>query len=268
MKIQLKKMKTQLKNGIAKYYLDNLCINDFIGKKVSLNFSNEINCLSCNKKIKKTYSQGYCFQCMRSLPECDICIVKPELCHYTQGTCRDSSWGEKNCLQGHIVYLSNTGAVKVGITREKNIPSRWIDQGATQALPIFWVKNRLLSGLVETIFKKHIADKTNWRKMLQGIPTNENLKEKFATLFELVKENIANLKKVHGDDAIKILDNDATNIEFSILEYPTKITSLNFDKNPNINGKLLGIKAQYLIFDTGVINIRKFGGYWCKIIAE
>jgi hypothetical protein len=50
-----------------------------------------------------------------------------------------------------------------------------------------------------------------------------------------------------------------------VLKYPTKVVSLNFDKTPIITGVLEGIKGQYLLLDSGVLNIRKFSSYHLTI---
>ena len=262
----LRKLRSNLESPIQ-YFLplddDEVALNKLIGKKITLEFSGEIHCQHCGKTTKKSYSQGYCFVCMRSLPQCDMCIMKPETCHFHLGTCRDSAWGEKNCFKDHTVYLANTSGVKVGITRDT--PTRWIDQGATQALPIFRVKNRLLSGLIEHEFKQHIADKTDWRKMLKGHAEDIDLKSRRDELLETNKKAIAAIIKEHGENAVESLDDDIIDLEFPVTEFPEKVKSLNFDKTPVITGVLQGIKGQYLILDTGVLNIRKFTSYLIDI---
>lgn len=267
--INLHKMKTSLDTANnARYELEGICLNDYIGQQLKLEFLDEINCVACGAKTKKSYSQGYCFMCMRRLPECDICIVKPELCHFSAGTCRDSSWGEENCMKTHIVYLANTGDIKVGITKLKNIPSRWIDQGASQAIPIFAVESRLISGLVEVAIKEHISDRTNWRKMLQGEPDNNidfvTLRDQ---LIEKSSQKITEIKTKYGQNSVEPVEAEIQNINYPILKYPTKLKSFNLDKDRLIDAKLIGIKGQYLIFDSGVINIRKFSGYKCNLSA-
>ena len=267
--LDLGKMPTELKDGIAQYYLDEdktNCLNDYLGQKIKINFKQSIHCVACGRLTKKSFNQGYCFPCVRSLAQCDTCIVKPELCHYHQGTCREPQWGEAHCLKTHFVYLANTGAVKVGITRERNIPHRWIDQGATQALPILQVNQRLISGLAETAFKAHVADKTNWREMLKGFPTELNLYEQRDMLFSQVKPALEALQQQYGANAVEaVVDQNIIQIEYPLMEYPAKIQSLNLDKTPTIQGRLLGIKGQYFILDIGVINIRKYGGYHCEV---
>jgi hypothetical protein len=255
----LQKMKTRL-NTPVEYELpigtQSLPLNSFLGAPFTLSFSGKIFCLGCGGQTKKSFNQGYCYRCFISLAACDMCIVKPELCSYFRGGCREPAWGEKNCLIPHIVYLANSSGLKVGITREVNLPHRWIDQGAIQALPIARVPNRLSSGVLEVKAKNLVADKTNWQVMLKGHNQPINFMDVRSDLLHLWGEA----------DSIEIIaDPQAIEIQYPVLEYPLKITSLNPEKAPVINGILLGIKGQYLIFDKGVINIRKFGGYEVEI---
>lgn len=250
--------------------LDELTVpmNPFIGGTVHLRHTGRIECFGCGRKIKKSYQQGYCFPCTQTLAECDTCIIKPELCHYAAGTCRQPDWGLSRCMKPHYVYLANSSGLKVGITRETQIPTRWIDQGAIQALPILKVGTRLLSGLVEVLFKKHVADKTNWRKMLKGEVEPMDLIEKRDQLFEQNQGAVAEIQAEHGVDAVTLLtDEQQVELSFPVEQHPTKIKSHNFDKTPEISGVLHGIKGQYLLLDTGVLNIRKFGGYHIEFEA-
>ncbi|WP_448548984.1 DUF2797 domain-containing protein [Thalassotalea fusca] len=236
-------------------------LNPLIGKSLTLDFHGEINCLHCQRKTKKSYSQGYCYPCMQKLAQCDMCIMKPETCHYAKGTCREPEWGEQNCMIPHFVYLSNTSGIKVGITRHTQVPTRWIDQGATQALPIFKVNTRLQSGLIEVALASHIADKTNWRAMLKGNNDDVDLKTYAAELIPQIKEALSQVISTNPANDIEQLDGDIVNIRYPVLNFPEKISSFNFDKTPQVSGTLLGIKGQYLMFDTGVINMRKFTSY-------
>lgn len=261
----LRKMTTKLAAPVN-YWLpvgeELVAMNPYIGQNFSLNFEGEINCIACGRKTNKSFNQGYCFPCMRSLAECDMCIVKPEQCHFHKGTCRDEQWALDHCMQDHIVYLANSSGVKVGITRQSQVPTRWMDQGAVAALPIFRAKNRYMSGLLEMILKQHVADKTDWRKMLKGINGEIDLAQTRDQLVAECGAELAQMKQHHGEDAFSPIDQgQVTNIEYPVQHYPEKISSLNFDKNPEVSGILQGIKGQYLIFDNGVINIRKFAGY-------
>ncbi|MDH5392651.1 MAG: DUF2797 domain-containing protein [Gammaproteobacteria bacterium] len=268
---KLRKMTTELsdtvhyrlplvqKDNVSTDYVD---MNNLIGKKITLRYENEINCISCGVKTKKSYSQGHCYMCMKTLPECDMCIMKPETCHYAEGTCRDSAWADDHCMQKHFVYLANSSGIKVGITRGTQVPTRWMDQGAVQALSIFEVQDRLMSGLLEVIIKKHVSDRTDWRKMLKGVIEEIDLVKYRDELMQACADEIQLLQQQHGEQALSALsESDLVDINYPVLEYPEKIKSFNFDKTPEITGVLKGIKGQYLILDTGVLNIRKFTGY-------
>ncbi len=226
-------------------------LNDYLGKVIVLKFCGQICCLNCHQKIKKSYSQGYCFSCSQKLARCDLCIVRPEKCHYHLGTCREPEWAANHCFIPHIVYLANTSDFKIGITRATQIPTRWIDQGASQALPILRVKNRYRSGLIEVKLKEKVNDKTNWRKMLMSEGENLDL---FAKKEQLLNE-------LQLDDDIELMVEKVTELHYPVLEYPTHVTSLNLEKTLQIEGTLLGIKGQYLLLDVGVINIRNLSGY-------
>lgn len=261
----LRKMRAHLDGQQVQYQLpigdDLIDLNALIGQTVTLTHSGNIFCSSCGKKTKKSYSQGHCFVCMKKLASCDMCIMKPETCHYEQGTCREPQWGLDNCFVPHYVYLSNTSGIKVGITRHTQLPTRWIDQGATQGLPIFKVSSRQLSGLIEVELAKLIADKTNWQKMLKGNADDIDLAKKAEDLLPQIEAKLQELSMAKGDYRIERLAPETVTIQYPIDEFPTKIKSHNFDKDPVVTGVLQGIKGQYLIFDTGVINIRKFTSY-------
>ena len=231
-------------------------------RELSLHFSGNINCIACGRSTKKSYSQGHCFPCSQRLARCDLCIVRPEKCHYAMGSCREPEWGEANCMQTHFVYLANTSGVKVGITRAGQIPTRWIDQGATQALPIFQIDTRYHAGLIEVIMKNHVADRTDWRRMLKGDEVPLDLVDRREALLADTTNELQQLADRIGAAAFtRVEGEDITEIAYPVLHYPEKVKALNLDKQAEINGRLLGIKGQYLIFDCGVLNIRKFAGY-------
>ncbi len=244
---------------------ESIALNPLIGKEISLQFHGTIACKHCGKTTKKSYSQGYCYPCMTKLAQCDMCIMKPETCHFHLGTCREPQWGESHCMVDHYVYLANSSGLKVGITRHTQLPTRWIDQGACQALPIFKVATRLQSGLVESALAEYISDKTNWRAMLKGEPAPINLKSRAEELIPEISMRLSQLRLKYGSDAIEELNENVQDIHFPVSQYLTKISSFNFDKTPLVSGVLLGIKGQYLIFDKGVINMRKFSAYQISI---
>jgi len=265
----LGKMKTTMGEPVSyELPLDELRIplNPHLGREISLSFTGTIHCVECGRKIKKTYSDGHCWNCTQALASCDLCIMKPETCHYDKGTCREPAWGEANCMTTHFVYLANSSGLKVGITRNGNIPSRWIDQGAHEGIPIFRVKTRYQSGLLETIFKQHVSDRTNWRKMLTNTREEQDLPARREQLMAACEAEIQALWERFGEDALVPLTQETvTRIEFPVLQYPTKVTSFNFTKTPLVEGVLQGVKGQYLLLSTGVLNIRKFTGFEVEV---
>jgi hypothetical protein len=268
----VRKMKTNLAEPVQyamRLAEHEIPLNQYLGRSLQLEFMGVINCIHCDRKTKKSFNQGYCYPCFRRLAQCDTCIMSPEKCHYAAGTCREPEWGETNCMIDHFVYLANTSGLKVGITRGTQVPTRWMDQGATQAVPIFRVDSRLHSGLVETVFKNHIADKTNWQAMLKGDAAACDLETERARLMAECAPEVDALRSEHGLQAItELVDHPQTLISYPVLEYPRKVSSLNLDKTATVGGVLLGIKGQYLIFDCGVINMRKYGGYQLSLSVE
>ncbi|WP_338081919.1 DUF2797 domain-containing protein [Endozoicomonas acroporae] len=254
-----------------------LPLNELLGQKLSMQYQGEIHCCHCGRKTKKSFNQGFCYPCFKKLPQCDSCIMSPEKCHYHQGTCRDPAWGETFCMTDHVVYLANSSGLKVGITRATQVPTRWIDQGATQAMPFIRVATRQQSGLLEVIFKEFINDRTNWRAMLKGPADSLDLQDTARELLDMNNSRITALQEQFGIQAIqplagvKSVDIDSSavlNIDYPVIEYPAKVTSRSFDKEPLIEGTLLGIKGQYLIFDNGVVNIRKHTAYEVSVAVN
>ena len=239
-----------------------IAMNPLLGKAIKLTFTGNIRCVHCSRTIKKSFNQGYCYPCFISLAQCDMCIMKPETCHYEAGTCREPSWGEAFCFKPHIVYLANSSGIKVGITRQTQIPTRWIDQGAVQALPIFKVQSRFMAGLIEIAIAKHVSDKTSWQQMLKNHVAPLDLADKRGELVSKCDVELTEIIKRFGLQAIEFLvDESSVDICFPVDTYPVKIKSFNLDKNPEVSGILQGVKGQYLLLDAGVINIRKFSGY-------
>ncbi|NOT85362.1 MAG: DUF2797 domain-containing protein [Methylococcaceae bacterium] len=262
----IEKMVARLTPESVEYFLplskQLIALNPLLGKNIKLLHTGVINCVHCGRKISKSFNQGYCYPCFTTLAQCDMCIMKPETCHYAKGTCREPAWGEAFCFQPHFVYLANSSGIKVGITRQTQIPTRWIDQGAVQALPILKVASRQISGLVEVEIAKHVSDKTSWQKMLKSPAEEVDLQaERDRLLLECAPE-IAEITTRFGMDALAYLPNaEVVSINFPVLNYPAKVKSFNFDAQSEVTGVLQGIKGQYLLLDTGVINMRKFTGY-------
>ena len=246
-----------------------LALNPLLGRTLRLEFLGAIHCSHCGRKTKKSYAQGYCYPCMQKLARCDSCIMSPEKCHYDAGTCREPGWGEQFCMTDHVVYLANSSGVKVGITRATQLPTRWLDQGASQALPILRVATRQQSGLVEDLLRSQVADRTNWRALLKGDAEPVDLVAVREQLFDSCGEGLAALQQRFGLQAIQPLAAaEVLEIRYPVTQYPAKVASLDLDKTPVIEGTLQGIKGQYLILDCGVINIRKYTAYQVAFAAD
>ncbi|MEP3838809.1 MAG: DUF2797 domain-containing protein [Algibacter sp.] len=258
----LTKMATEFGSPIQ-YYLvfenDFINMNQLIGKNVTIEFI-KYQCLNCGLD-KPIFRQGFDRQCFYDTARAGDWIMRPELSTAHLGIeDRDLEYEKKVQLQPHIVYLANSSNVKVGVTRKNQVPTRWIDQGAHEAIEIVEVPNRYLAGITEVALKDYVGDKTNWRKMLKNDIEDENLLE----WRERLKSHIP------GEAADYFIENNSeTNIDFPVLQYPEKPKSLNIKKELKYTGKLVGIKGQYLIFeDERVFNVRANEGLVVNITIE
>jgi hypothetical protein len=255
------KMRTELASPVN-YFLpvgeNEIFMNSLIGKEISMNFTGQINCISCGKQTKTSFGQGFCYNCLQTAPEASESVIRPELSKAHLGIARDMEWAVKHDLIDHIVYLAVSGDVKVGVTRHHQIPTRWIDQGASSAIKLALTPNRHIAGVIEVFLKKHFTDKTDWRAMLKNnIAENINLVEEKEKVYKLLPSE---LKKYFEPE------NEITEIEYPVINFPQTIKSVSFDKTSAIEGILTGIKGQYLIFqDDSVLNIRKHNGYFLQI---
>jgi hypothetical protein len=254
------KMRTDLNNPV-RYFLrlgdDEIQMNPLIGKEISFHHNGVINCINCGKRTNKSYSQGFCYNCVLTAPEADESVIRPELSRAHLGIARDLEWAMENDLIDHFVYLSVTSDLKVGVTRFHQMYTRWIDQGAVMAIKLARTPNRHIAGIIEVFLKKYVADKTSWSKMLKGdIAGTYNLVEEKERLAGFLPGELKNY-----------IDNDNTVVEinYPVSLIPDTVSQIGFDNNDTISGKLTGIKGQYLIFGNGkVFNIRKHNGYFTE----
>ncbi len=237
---------------------NDLFLNPLIGNKLRLEFNGQINCIICSRKIKKVFGQGLCYPCFINAPENAECILRPELCQAHLDKGRDPEWERINHLQAHIVYLALSGGLKVGVTRKDQIPTRWIDQGASETIIFAETPYRYLAGKIEVQLKAHVSDKTNWQRMLKNIEPDKT---------DLVFERTRLIKELSSDTKQYISSNmDIAKFNYPILNYPEKVKSIGFDKQTIVEGVLTGIRGQYLYFDNEfVINIRKHSGYLISV---
>lgn len=244
------------------YYLpigdDTIPMNGLLNQRIHLTFSGDIYCLHCGNRTKKSYGQGYCYPCFISIPETDVCILRPELCQAHLGISRDMEWSKTHCLQDHYVYLAISSGLKVGVTRASQVPTRWMDQGAHQAILLARTPNRYLAGKIEIAIKKRISDRTNWREMLRNYQD---------TSIDLLREKEITTGMIPGDyGKYRLTDNRIWEFRYPVETFPEKVRSIGFDKIPDYSGILKGVKGQYLIFDGGdVLNIRKHNGYHIEL---
>lgn len=234
-------------------------INNFIGKEITIAFTGNIFCSSCHKKITKTFNDGFCFSCFQNAPEAAECIIRPELCRAHLGEGRDVEWELANHNQVHVVYLAASDCVKVGVTRNTQIPTRWIDQGASSCIILAETPNRYEAGNLEVALKSFFTDKTNWQRML---------KNEIDESIDLENEKWSLHEQLPNDLTQYFSENDEIfNFDYPVSQFPSKVKSLSLDKTSNIVGKLVGIKGQYLIFEDGsVFNVRKHTGYEVTIL--
>lgn len=259
----LDKMPTSYVNPVQ-YFLklgnEEVDMNSLIGKQISLRYTGNIFCGICGKKTYKSFGEGLCYNCFANSPENAECILRPELCLAHEHKGRDVEWEIKHHLQPHYVYLALVNETKVGVTRETQIPTRWIDQGANKAIILAETPYRQLAGEIEVGLKEYLTDKTHWSKMLRN---------EFNADIDLLKEK-ERIEDILPEEFQQYIspNNEILELHYPVIEYPKKVTSLSFDKQAEINSKLIGIRAQYLILEGGqVINIRKHSGYEIELTA-
>lgn len=252
----LHKMEVELGDEVLyKLHLSSsISINDFIGTEIQLSWNGRIVCPVCSSETKKSFGDGLCYSCFVTAPQAAECILRPELCTAHLGGGRDPEWEQKNHNQPHVVYLAASDIVKVGVTRASQVPNRWIDQGASSAIKLAETPNRYEAGKLEVALKQFFSDRTNWQRMLKNeIDNSIDLVEEKWTLHDQLPSDLTEYFSE---------DDDIIEINYPVLQFPEKVKSLSFDKTAIINGKLMGIKGQYLIFEGGnVLNIRKHTGY-------
>lgn len=252
----LRKMFTVYSDPI-KYTLDIgddlLVMNKLIGREIKISYSGKIKC-HCGELKDKVYRANFCYDCFFSKPEAGESIFNPEKSTAHLGIeDRDLEWEKKQQLQPHLVYLANSAGLKVGVTRQQQMLTRWADQGASYGIPFLEVPNRYLAGVAEVEMKNHIADKTPWQRMVKGEVPEVDLAQEKERLQEFIPED---LKQYISPD------NEVRSLNYPVEGYPEKVKSLNLSKAPDFKGTLMGIKGQYLLFKEGVVfNVRSHEGY-------
>jgi hypothetical protein len=259
----LRKMKTNLGQAVS-YSMtlnEQFEVNSILGKRISIAWTGIIICAGCSKSIKKSFGDGFCFSCFSTGAESSPCIIRPELCRAHLGEGRDVEWERKNHNVEHVVYLASVDSVKVGVTRATQVPTRWIDQGATKAIVFARTPNRYEAGRIEVALKSIFTDKTNWQKMLKNEvnPAIDLIEEKW-NLYETLPDDLL----THFSDI-----DDCIDLQYPVLYYPLAVKSCSLDKTSHCEGELIGIRGQYLIFSDGnVFNVRKHTGYEVNLLVK
>ena len=237
---------------LLRYTLGGVELNPLLGQEIRLAFTGRISCVACGRNIKKTFAQGHCYPCFQKLAACDSCIMKPELCHFAKGTCREPDWAASHCFIPHIVYLANTTGLKVGITREHQKLTRWGDQGAVAAMALCRVPERKLAGLIERQLAEVVSDRTDWRALITGRGESYDLAAEALRVLEALGSEFEDFR-LSGEELFRF--------EYPVNKYPEKAVTIDLEKEPRINGSLDGIRGQYLFISGRAINIWKFSGY-------
>lgn len=235
---------------------EELELSALLGSSLELIHTGSLRCQACGNHTRKSYAQGHCYPCFKRLARCDLCVMAPNRCHYDKGTCREPEWGESFCMQPHLVYLANSSGLKVGITRDGQQLGRWRDQGALQGRILARTSTRQAAGLLEAELAKTFGDRSQWRTLLSGDAPLIDLDAAAAEARQLVPDPGPKVEYVTSDDPAAVTE---------VLSYPVQqwpdIKRLNFKKADRVGGVLIGIKAQYLLFDTGVFNVREHTGF-------
>lgn len=252
----LKKMKT-LPTQPVKYTLelgdDFLIMNQLIGRQLRFTFQGHYIC-HCGIDVPRVYRANFCYDCYFSKPEAGESIFRPELSKAHMGIAdRDLEFEMSYQLQPHVVYLANSGGLKVGVTRSIQKHTRWIDQGASAAIVLAETPNRYLAGCIEVELKNHLSDKTIWQKMLTAGQTEVDLLAEKHKALALLPEELG---------AYASVNHEVQTFQYPVEKYPQKINSATLAKQPDLKGTLTGIRGQYLILDNAsVMNIRSHEGY-------
>ncbi|MEZ5560395.1 MAG: DUF2797 domain-containing protein [Pseudomonadales bacterium] len=234
-----------------------LALDGLLGAPLAIEFLGDIACCYCGRRTRKSFGQGYCYPCFQRLARCDLCVVSPDRCHYAAGTCREPEWGVSFCMQPHLVYLANSAGAKVGLTRRGQELGRWLDQGATQGLVILEAPTRQLAGLAEVALARHLSDRTDWRALVRGDAPPLDL----AALRDRLRGAALELPT-----EVRWLEQSiAHTLRYPLLRYGTAFARWRLERQTRVEGTLLGIKGQFLLFDRGVLNIRQHRAYRVRV---
>lgn len=234
-------------------------LNRFIGASCAIEFDGSRTCVRCGRSVDRLFGEGLCYPCFTTAPEASECIVRPELCEAHLGRGRDPAWEEAHHNTPHTVYFAVSSALKVGVTRDTNLPTRWIDQGASWAVAIAHTPYRRLAGTIEVALKDLYTDRTAWQRMLKTVePPSFDLAAEAAR----VRDRVAAADAGLVDLLLPAAEMIPTEITYPMESIPERVRSHTLDKAPTLAARLIGIRGQYMVFEDGtVFNVRRHSGY-------
>lgn len=238
-------------------------INARIDRGLELRFSGAVYCTHCGARTTRSFARGFCFDCFSSLARCDLCVLSPDRCHRHLGTCREPLWGDRHCMRGHVVYLAHSSGLKVGITRSRRLPGRWLDQGAIHAVVVAWTGTRRIAGLLEQALAQEVNDRTDWRRMLQT-DRPIDLPGAASALRSKLQAAASALTGTFGSGAVAIVRGPKEwRCSYPLRRLPYRPMALTaaVGKESRLGGVLAGAKGQYLVFDSGVLNVASHRGF-------
>jgi hypothetical protein len=236
-----------------------------LGGPLALEFAGRISCRHCGASTARSYGEGHCYMCFKRLARCDLCVVSPDRCHYHLGTCREPDWGTRFCMTPHLVYLANSSGLKVGITRDGNLPGRWLEQGATQGLVVMNARTRHQAGCIEAALRRYVADRTDSRMLLRGDARELDLVAEWQWLSRAARLDLERAVAPFGSDVSVAATLRARLFRYPVTRYPEEQPRLRLDSDVPVAGRLLGAKGSYLLFDTGVFNVREHTSYHVEL---
>jgi hypothetical protein len=244
-----------------------LPLDALLGEPLSFETDGRAVCAACERATDKRFGGGYCYRCFTTLARCDLCVVSPNRCHYEQGTCREPEWGLSHCMRNHVVYLANTGGAKVGITHRGNVPGRFIEQGAAEALIVISTRTRAQAGHVEKALGRFVREQGDWRALVTGMLERIDLDAELTRVRRLAASAVAELTG-RFTDAIEWLDAPERHaFRYPVLRYDSPPRQLRIEPGRAVGGVLLGVRGSYLLFDRGVLNVRAHGSLHVTVHA-
>ena len=250
--------KFQMFDVLKELPLIDMC--DWVGKELTWKFDGVVNCVVTGEAMNQAYRMGMSQKAFFESPISCPSIINPELSTIHTGVAlRDRDFEERYHNVPHVVYLSRTNKLKVGVTGLGREQFRWNDQGAVEGIQLCVTPYRQLAGEIEVALKEHMNDKTHWLGMLKDVTRfPDELLELKDECFELLGPNYEPF--FSDDDTVH-------SINYPVQKYPLKVKSLKLNKEPNGTGVISGIKGQYLILEDGrVMNVRAHEG--CRVELE